>query len=150
MIDNATVQPWSHLVNAKHIDKILSLFAHDRKPWTNAGHLFWPGGWDHKEYDAWDVAYQLALSTDINRIGIWQKTHDFCKKIPIGKFDERIESVSVVQSALMALIAYNNCGCMLDFTPEQIHVYACLGVPAAILLEPAVTAIREYKNDDYT
>jgi hypothetical protein len=47
-----------------------------------------------------------------------------------------------VREAVMALIAWDHAGSYLDMTPREIRMCSALGVPAAILLEPAVLAFN--------
>ena len=128
---------WDHLPNAKHIDRVLAhITAHPEK-------------WNGAEYNPkWELAWDVAVPT-VERMEEWMEIWKAvwkAEKIPPG-FTTRIRLVDLVRDemrgALLALVIYDDCASMLDFTPEQIHLYVCLGVRAAILLEPAVKAMYE-------
>ena len=115
---------WDNLTNAKHIDKVLAHSALNPKKWVAR---FGPAReaclprravWDTSRVAArnaaWNAAWMNAGAGRV-RVAVWD--------------------------AIQTLIAYDDCGYLLDFTPQQIHLYACLGVPAAVLLEPAVKAM---------
>ena len=46
-------------------------------------------------------------------------------------------------SAILALIAYDDCAHLLTSNPEEVKLLAKLGVPAAILLYPASLVFNE-------
>jgi hypothetical protein len=56
-------------------------------------------------------------------------------------------SYYAAQSAILALIAYDNCDQYLNMTSEELKVWAYLSErPAAVLLLPAVTAFERIKE----
>ena len=136
---------WDHLPNAKHIDKVLAhVKAHPEKwqrAWNDSYEILSPtsqymkpdGEWFTMWSAAWDAAYEKSVS--IGRINLWGACQDVTWTIIQGS------GRNSAWGALHALMIYDDCTYMLDLTPEQIHLYACLGVPAAVLLEPAVRAM---------
>ena len=87
--------------------------------------------------NAWD---HLPNAKHIDKVLVHAKTYP--EKWDAAWVATRRDAVrDAVRGAIVVLIAYDDCAHMLEFTPEQIHLYACLGIPAAILLEPAVTAM---------
>ena len=109
---------WGHLPNAKHINRVL---AHAQA---------YPEKWDASRGAAWVAARNAA------RNAAWNAAWD-------SAWDAAWNARDAARGAIVALIAYDDCAHMLEFTPEQIHLYVCLGVPAAILLEPAVRAMYD-------
>ena len=114
---------WDHLPNAKHIDRVL---AHTRAH---------PNIWKKVvlRNDAWYKAWNAAWGRPTTKASL--AAHSAAFRCIIGECPG-------TRHAIMALIAFDDCAYMLDFTPEQIHLYACLDVPAAVLLEPAVKAMH--------
>ena len=119
--------PWDHYPNAKHIDKVLAHVKANPDKWNNDKAFeqtaMWNEAWFALQKDAWDEVWAtITLHAPNWGISRWS-----------------------VPGVLHALITYDDCGYMLDFTPEQIHLYACLGMPAAVLLEPAVRVMNNHE-----
>jgi hypothetical protein len=51
--------------------------------------------------------------------------------------------VDAAWGAILALIAWDDCGHLLDIDPKQVQVLALLGQPAAVLLLPAAIALNK-------
>ena len=113
---------WDHLPNAKHIDKVL---AHLETCPHN-----WNLGYSHRT-EAWAVDWNIAVRC--------KATWDVAERKKAWR-SIRLESA---QGVVLALIAHDNCAYMLDFTPEQIHLYACMNIPGAALLRPAIIAMNQ-------
>ena len=123
--------PWDHLPNAKHIDRVLDHAAARPEAWMEASRaeaVINGTGW---------AALGKATS-DITRRGAWVAVWKVASSP-----DLRLTPRGGLRDALLALIVYDDCGHMLDFTPEQIHLYACLNIPAAKLLESAINAMNQ-------
>ena len=48
--------------------------------------------------------------------------------------------------AILALVAWDHAGALLDLPAEQVRVLALLGQPAAVLMYPAVLAMENTRN----
>ena len=86
---------WSHLANAKHIDRII---AHVRAH---------PAAWANATAAAWFEAARYAA-----------------------------------RGAILALVAWDHAGGLMDSSAEQVKVLALLGDQAALLMYPAIAAIE--------
>ena len=105
---------WSHLPNAKYIDRILDHVIDD------------PAAWDA----AWDASRSASRSAA--RDAAWFVAWDASRSAP--------------RSAILALVAWDHAGALLDLPAEQVRVFALLGQPAAVLMYPAVLAMENTRN----
>ena len=119
---------WSHLPNAAHIDRILADLKANPDRWSAA--------WDAARDAAWTAAYNAARDAAYNaaRDAAWTAARDAAAYTAID--------------AILALIAYDNCAYLLNEKPEDVHMFALLGQPTAILLYPACLALSEQKEKE--
>ena len=119
---------WSHLPNAAHIDRILADLKANPDRWSAA--------WDAARDAAWTAAYNAARDAAYNaaRDAAWTAARDAAAYTAID--------------AILALIAYDNCAYLLNEKPEDVHMFALLGQPAAILLYPACLELSEQKEKE--
>ena len=119
---------WSHLPNAKHIDRILThLEAHPEK-WAAAYTAAWAAAYTA----AWGAAYTAAWAAA--RGAAWDVARDAAWAAARGDAWGAI-------AAIAALVAWDNCAHLLELTPDQLRMYSRLSDdPAAVLLLPAVIA----------
>ena len=112
---------WEYLPNAKHMVRALAHFRDYQEKWDEAA---------------------ISLNKNPNHNRMWA---DAWSHLPVDEnifeYSRAASQTWTIRGAIRALMAYDDCAYMLDLTPEQIHLYACLGVPAAVLLEPAVKAM---------
>jgi hypothetical protein len=59
-------------------------------------------------------------------------------------------AVDAAWDAIIALIAWDDCGHLLDTDPKQVQILALLGQPAAVLLLPAVIALNQKTSKELT
>jgi hypothetical protein len=120
---------WSHLPNAKYIDRIIA----DAK----ANPTAWAAGW--VAYDAaWDAAWSVARESvyAAARGAVRDAALDAAWSVA------RDAAVTSVRDAVLALVAWDYAGDLMDLPADQVKVLAILGDQAAILLYPAI-AIME-------
>ena len=133
---------WDDLPNAKHIDRVLAHAKAYPDKWDAAWVAAWVAAWNAVR-DASRVAVRVAVrdaAWDAVRVAAWNAVRDASRDA--SRDAARRDAAWVaVQGVILALMAYDDCAYMLEFTPEQIHLYTCLGIPAATLLEPAVKAM---------
>ena len=111
---------WDHLPNAIQLDRIISHVNRYPKKWYGVSWPYRAGTWE---------AARSAIVNDRGKERAWES----------ALWEAPRRAAPLVWHALLALIAYDDCGYMLDFTPEQIRLYAALiGSPATILIGPAV------------
>ena len=110
---------WSHLPNAKHIDRILASVKENPAAWDAALGAVWnearDAAWNEARDAAWDAVWDEA------RDAAWNATR------------------GAVWDAVLALVTYDHAAKYLEMTPDQLRVWAELSEdPAAVLLIPAV------------
>jgi hypothetical protein len=120
------LSPWNDLPNAKHIDFVLE---HMQK---------YPTEWVRRRAPGWaDVWYETKdLVRSANRNEYWY--------VIIDRTNSEYSVYS--RSALLALIAYDDCAHLLYSDPAEVELLAKLGVPAAVLLLTASSAISSTKE----
>ena len=132
---------WSHLANAKHIDRIIA-------------HV-------EANYETWDVAVRAAgyAQTQAARNAVRQAVYDAawptrCAKNAVRQavqvaaqntLNAAWESAAAWNSAddaVLALVAWDYAGGLMDLPAEQVKVLAILGDQAAILMYSAIEAME--------
>jgi hypothetical protein len=126
---------WAHLPNAKHIDRILaSLKANPEK---------WNSGWNSTREAAWDAVWGAAWDA------VWGAAWDAVWGAVCGAAWNAARGATfhaardAARGAIAALIAWDDCAYLLESDVDALRIYAALGVPAAILLLPAVIAMEK-------
>lgn len=114
---------WYDLPNAKHIDRVLAHTAAHPKKWAAAR----DAAWDDARDAAWDAAWAAARAAarDAARDAAWAAVRD------------------AARDAAWCLIAWDDCGYILDLPPDVVRTLAGAGNHAAVLLLPAVIAMYE-------
>lgn len=107
---------WDHLPNAKHIDRVIaSLKEHD---------VAW-GAAMYAARDAWSVAWDAARNAaqDAARDVAWDSARNAAQDAAGG--------------AILALIAWDDCGYMIESGVGELRILAAFGDQRALLLLPA-------------
>tara|TARA_R110000868_G_scaffold158737_1_gene387101 strand:- start:1148 stop:1507 length:360 start_codon:yes stop_codon:yes gene_type:complete len=113
---------WSHLPNARHIDRII---AHS----TNNPDI-WFVHWDHRRALFGETAMRGKFAEHYNAFAAIRG-----HLTGPGRYPAR--------NAVAALIVYDDSAKYLEYTPEELEIWAALSEdPAAILLLPAVIAMN--------
>ena len=120
---------WSHLANAKHIDRIIAYVKANPTAWEAA---WYQGAALHAVYDAArdaarDAAYDAAY--DAAWDAAWEAAW-----FEAARYAAR--------GAILALVAWDHAGGLMDSSAEQVKVLALLGDQAALLMYPAIAAIE--------
>lgn len=123
---------WSHLPNALHIDRLIALTPHldsqelkydvasvHEAEWHNTFTTLF----NATRYDAYLAARRAALRT--------------------VRSSNQTEMYVRVRDAIMALVAYDDCGYMLREKPEHVQLLAALDVPGAALIFPVCGILPE-------
>ena len=125
---------WSHLPNAKHIDWVLASVKQHPEIWAATWDAICDAAWAATWAATWAAAYDAVYDT------AWNVAWDAAAGVML----------SAARGAILALIAYDDCGHLLDMPSEQLKTWAVLTEkPAAILLLPSMIAreqIRELEN----
>jgi hypothetical protein len=128
---------WSHLANAKHIDRIIAYVKANPTAWEAA---WYQGAALHAVYDAArDAAYDAALDA------AWSVARDAAYDVALhAAYDAAslAPAWEATRSAILALVAWDRTGGLMDLPAEQVKVLALLGDQAAILMYPAIAAME--------
>jgi hypothetical protein len=112
---------WSHLPNARHIDRILESVKSHPEIWGAA----WNAAWSAALNAAWSPATDAALGAarGVARDVAW--------------------SAAAARGATAALIAYDDASKYLEMPSDHLRIWAILSEdPASVLLLPAVIAFE--------
>ena len=114
---------WSHLANAKHIDRIIVHVKANPETWYAA-------------------AWYAALA--------WQIKAKIAARAAAKKGDTPAAGAAwyaagcqvVAYDTILALVAWDYAGGLMDLPAEQVKVLALLGDRAALLMYPAIAAME--------
>jgi len=137
MINQNNTTAWAHLPNANYIDTILH-FLKENTVWDAAT----GAAWDAARYAASDIAYYAA------RDAIYDAADDAARDAAFNAAWEAADNAAkgAAYDAVRALIAWDDCGYLLDEKPEDVKKLALLGNQAAVLLYPACVALQKAKE----
>jgi hypothetical protein len=120
---------WSHLPNARHIDRVLELAKSYPEIWDAARLAAWNAAWGAARYAAVSAARDAAMAAA--RHADWYEIR------------VRYTVTRTAKDAIAALIAYDDASKYLDMTSDHLRIWAILSEDsAAILLLPAVIAFE--------
>jgi hypothetical protein len=125
---------WAHLPNAKHIDRILASLKANPEKWGAARGAAWGAAQDA----AWGAAQDAAWGAA--RAPAWGEAYGAAQGEAYGA------ARGAARGAMAALVAWDDCAYLLESDVDALRIYAALGVPAAILLLPAVIAMKTEKE----
>ena len=125
---------WADLPNAKYIDMILYSLKTENTAWVAVKDAGWNAAWDAARLAARDTAWDAAKDAAYNAAwdAAWGAARDAAW---VAAWD-----------AVRALIAWDDCGYLLDEKPEDVKMLALLGNQAAVLLYPACIALNKSKE----
>ena len=130
---------WSHLPNAKHIDRVIASAHTYPKAWNvgwgvarrNAFDTAWYKIWNAGRDNAWSEAMDKALVPMIS------------PPRPAAQ-QSRPMRMNAARTAILALVAYDDADKYLSMPSDQLKTWALLSEePAAVLLLPAVIAFEK-------
>jgi len=133
---------WADLPNSKYIGMILGLLKKDFAAWDAARDAAWDAVWNASRDTARDTARDAA------RDAIWNTARDVSWAEAWAAVMNAPSDIVVValSDAVRALIAWDDCGYLLDEKPEDVKMLALLGNQAAIMLYPACFALNKSKE----
>ena len=113
---------WSHLPNAKYIDRII---AH-----VKVNPTAWDAAYEASRGAAWDAAWDAA----------WRVAYEASRDVAQDAADDAVVDAAwdAAWDALLALVAWDHASGLMDLPAEQVKVLALLGNQAAILMYPAI------------
>ena len=121
---------WSHFANAKHIDRIIAHAKANPKAWNEPGR-------DAAWYSAWDAARNAVRPAvyDVAWYSAWDAARNAANDaVGAARFAAR--------GAVLALVAWDYAGGLMDLPAEQVKVLALLGDQAALLMYPVIAAME--------
>ena len=123
---------WSHLPNAKYIDRVLSHIENDPESWEAAvrAAVARDAALDAARTAAWGAQRDAALDA------AWRAARAAQREAARGA------ARKAAWGAIIALIAWDHAGALLDLPAEQVKLLALLGQPAAILIYPARSVMK--------
>jgi len=126
---------WDNLPNGKRIDAVLAHYKAHPDMWQKSR----TGVWDAAQYTAREAARSAAwvAAVDSLRDAIWGAAKNAAKNAA------RSAAMGAVWGAVQALIAWDEAGDMLDMSVDEVQALAIVGIHAAVLLLPAVIAMKE-------
>ena len=138
---------WSHLPNAAHIDRVIASVEEHPEAWSHA----YTADWDSALGVALDLAWEFARSSLSARDSlVWDAAWESSRNAAwVAVWDAgcdvfRDAAWKSAGSAILALIAYDDCAKYLSMSSDQLRVWAILSEnPAATLLFPAVVALEK-------
>jgi hypothetical protein len=126
---------WSDLPNAKYIDLVIALMNKNPAVWGAAwAAAAWAAAWNAALDAARDAARTAAR--DAVRVAAWDAARDAAWTA----------AWDAAWGAILALIAWDDCGYLLEENPENVKMLALLGHQAAVLLYPACVALQNIKE----
>ena len=123
---------WSHLPNAIHIDRLLTSLKANPEKWNAVWDLAWDATWDFARGAAFNAACD-AVAWSEAFTAVWKAAREVA--VP-----------NTAWSAIVALIAWEDCAHLLNSEPEHVKLLAALGVESAILLYPACLIFSKEKE----
>jgi hypothetical protein len=126
---------WDYLPNAVHIDRILASVKSHPDAWDQVWPEVWETEWvDQMVQHFWSTQCQAAKDEDFD--AAWIAVTIAAREY---KENDLIKRHRLAESALLALLVYDDCAKYLDLTLDQLKVLYLLNEhPACLLLQPAV------------
>ena len=135
---------WAHLPNAVHIDRVLESARAHLDHWTES----WVMVHGFERGAVCTVEWSKAWSTvqDAGRSAEWWEVRAEVWAVRTEWATAWREAYETLQDALLALIAFDDCGYMLDSDPGELAIIAKFGNTKAVLLLSACKAFHSLKT----
>jgi hypothetical protein len=136
---------WSHLPNAHHIDRISADLTVNPGDW----HWAWHRVRNRADYAARDAVHSAArdavysAARDAALGAVYSAARDAALYAAINAVYSA--AWAATESAILALIAWDEAGDYLSLPADQVRVLAALGDHQAVLILPAVIAFGSQK-----
>jgi hypothetical protein len=137
---------WSDLLNATRIDQILDHVKQNPKTWDADWEAVRDAAGDAARTAVRDAVVYAVSNTilDASRSAAWDAVWN------VAGNAVRNTKTNAVSNAILALVAWDDCAHLLDTNPEQVLLLARLGHHPAILLYPAVLALKKTSIESST
>jgi hypothetical protein len=137
---------WAGLPNARYIDWVIESMTQYPDLWLapagrskdalthTAYHAAWEAAWAR----AWAVASDDEVSTAKAAVWVLATGCSWCSA--------RQAVMGGALDTLLALLAYDRCGYLIESDPGEVEFLAALGDPGALLLRVACTVYHQYQS----
>ena len=143
---------WDRLPNIAYINRVIEHISSNRSVWNNSGIIHY----NVSEMDEWENPYSQALTSirstiiDQGRHDLWRSLANhawriMCPNLGLSQTN-RVYAASYLLWCFGPLVAFDDCGYLLDSNPEHVKMLAMLGDPASVLIWPAVWAMNYPKE----
>jgi hypothetical protein len=140
---------WAHLPNAKYIDWVLATRETHPEKWGMAWNAIYNSVWNAKYNAALESARRAALRTAGNTVSAVVRSNAMtaARQAAAGErwWEKTLDRVTAWE-AIQPLIAYDDCGCMIESEVDEIKILTKIDDPRAILLLPACIVFNEMKK----
>ena len=143
---------WSHLANAKHIDRIIAHVEANYETWDvavrAAGYAQTQAARDAVRQAVYDVAWQTAAARDAALDAAWSVARDAAYDVAWVAVRDAVRdaayeaAIEAARGAILALVAWDYAGDLMDSPAEQVKVLALLGDQTALLMYPAIAVME--------
>jgi hypothetical protein len=145
---------WAVLPNAKYIDLVMDSLKKNPAVWSAAGDAardaardaVWSAAWTAARGAAKDAARDTAWA--VARAAVWDAAKDaaWTAAKDAARDTAWAAAKEAAWTAVLALIAWDDYGYLLEENPENVKILALLGNHAAVLLYPACVALQNTKE----
>lgn len=130
---------WAHLPNSKHIDWVLASAMEHPEIWEEA----WNTTREMRSYTTYSIKWH-AMRTIIREIS----TKEAAYRAEWGYLWDEMGGpvMCATRDAILALIAHDECGYMIESEVGELKLLAKFGDPRAIMLLPACIVFNKSKE----
>lgn len=123
---------WSHLPNARYIDRVNESVKAHAAAWATVQDIAYRVG---PFIVARQIAYDMISARGTVLNAAWSEVLNSAYTCARG--DDRSAAADAAHDAVLALVAWDECGYLLDEKSEHVRLLASLGLESASLLLPA-------------
>ena len=131
---------WANLPNAVHIDRVVASALANPSQWVEARGV----AQEAVRAEVWCKAWSTVQ--DAGRSAEWWEVRAEVWAVRTEWATAWREAYETLQDALLALIAFDDCGYMLDSDPGELAIIAKFGNTKAVLLLSACKAFHSLKT----
>jgi hypothetical protein len=121
---------WADLPNAKYIDLVMDSVKKNPAKWFTARYVARGAAWDAASTAAREAASDAASDAAWGAV----------------RYEAQGMARDAARGAALALIAWDDCGYLLEEKSEDVKMLSLLGNHAAVLLYPACIALQNTKD----
>ncbi len=130
---------WAHLPNAVHIDRVIESFIRDQAPWHDAAACLASDDFSIESIKEYFEQQWPEAENQLKLLGRDELFETVYATVEVPRKGE-------LRETLVTLIAYDDCGYMIDSEVDELLILATLGNLEANLLLPACTVFSKERN----